>query len=80
MAFRAPRSLSSVRPATVKDNGIFATASNAARAPGVGGPAELKALLAPYPPCWPVSPRVGNVKKNDPNLIEPIATSFPNSI
>jgi len=22
--------------------------------------------------CWPVSPRVGNVKNNDPDLIEPI--------
>jgi putative SOS response-associated peptidase YedK len=39
--------------------------------------AELKALLAPYPSddmiCWPVSARVGNVKNNDPSLIEPIA-------
>jgi putative SOS response-associated peptidase YedK len=38
---------------------------------------ELKALLAPYPTeemtCWPVSVRVGNVKNNDPSLIEPIA-------
>ena len=37
---------------------------------------HLKALLAPYPSddmiCWPVSPRVGNVKNNDPGLIEPI--------
>jgi putative SOS response-associated peptidase YedK len=37
----------------------------------------LKALLAPYPYddmiAWPVSPRVGNVKNNDPGLIEPIA-------
>jgi putative SOS response-associated peptidase YedK len=37
---------------------------------------HLKALLAPYPAddmiCWPVSPRVGNVKNNDPSLIEPI--------
>jgi putative SOS response-associated peptidase YedK len=36
----------------------------------------LKALLAPYPSeemvCWPVSPRVGNVKNNDPDLVEPI--------
>jgi hypothetical protein len=23
--------------------------------------------------AWPVSPRVGNVKNNDPGLIEPIA-------
>jgi putative SOS response-associated peptidase YedK len=32
-------------------------------------PRELKALLAPYPAegmvCWPISPRVGNVKNND---------------
>jgi putative SOS response-associated peptidase YedK len=39
--------------------------------------AQLKALLAPSPSeeltCWPVSPRVGNVKNNDPSLIEPIA-------
>jgi putative SOS response-associated peptidase YedK len=38
---------------------------------------ELKALLAPYPSdwmtCWPVSVRVGNVKNNDPSLIEPVA-------
>src|SRR5882757_982281 len=31
---------------------------------------QLKTLLAPYPSdemtCWPVSPRVGNVKNNDP--------------
>jgi putative SOS response-associated peptidase YedK len=34
---------------------------------------QLKAMLAPYPSeemtCWPV----GNVKNNDPSLIEPIA-------
>src|ERR1700736_5587661 len=39
-------------------------------------PAQLKAVLAPYPSeeltCWPVSPRVGNVKNNDPSLIEAI--------
>ena len=38
---------------------------------------QLKAMLAPYPSegmtCWPVSPRVGNVKNNDPSLIEPIS-------
>ena len=38
---------------------------------------HLKALLAPYPSddmmCWPVSARVGNVKNNDPSLIEPLA-------
>jgi putative SOS response-associated peptidase YedK len=37
---------------------------------------QLKALLAPYPSeemtCWPVSMQVGNVKNNDPSLIEPI--------
>jgi putative SOS response-associated peptidase YedK len=37
----------------------------------------LKALLAPISSgemtCWPVSVRVGNVKNNDPSLIEPIA-------
>jgi putative SOS response-associated peptidase YedK len=40
---------------------------------------HLKALLAPYPAdemvCWPVSQRVGNVKNNDPSLIEPIAAA-----
>jgi putative SOS response-associated peptidase YedK len=38
---------------------------------------RLKELLAPYPAdqmtCWPVSARMGNVKNNDPSLIEPIA-------
>ena len=38
---------------------------------------RLKGLLAPYPAngmkCWPVSARVGNVKNNDPSLIEPIS-------
>jgi putative SOS response-associated peptidase YedK len=37
----------------------------------------LKALLVPCPAgemtMWPVSARVGNVKNNDPTLIEPIA-------
>jgi putative SOS response-associated peptidase YedK len=40
---------------------------------------HLKALLAPYPSdemiCWPVSARVGNVKNNDPSLIEPLAAA-----
>jgi putative SOS response-associated peptidase YedK len=40
-------------------------------------PPELKALLASYPAekmvAWRVSSRVGNVKNNDPSLIEPIA-------
>ena len=34
-------------------------------------------MLAPYPSAemirWPVGPRVGNVKNNDPSVIEPIA-------
>jgi len=38
---------------------------------------RLKAMLVPYPSekmvAWPVSTRVGNVKNNDPSLIEPIA-------
>ena len=43
------------------------------------GVPQLKALLAPYPSdemiCWPVSARVGNVKNNDPSLIEPVTPS-----
>jgi putative SOS response-associated peptidase YedK len=39
-------------------------------------PRQLKALLVPYSSkamiCWAVSARVGNVKNNDPSLIEPI--------
>ena len=42
-------------------------------------PKQLKALLAPYPAddmiCWPVSARVGNVKNNDPSLVDAIV--FP---
>jgi putative SOS response-associated peptidase YedK len=38
--------------------------------------AQVKARLTPYPSdgmiAWPVSPRVGNVKNNDPSLIEPV--------
>ncbi len=41
------------------------------------GPDRLKGLLASYPAndmvVWPVDRRVGNVKNNDPSLIEPIA-------
>jgi putative SOS response-associated peptidase YedK len=37
-------------------------------------PGQLKTLLAPYSSeamtCWPISVRVGNVKNNDPSLIE----------
>jgi putative SOS response-associated peptidase YedK len=33
----------------------------------------------PYPSegmiCWPVSPRVGNVRNNDSSLIEPVAAA-----
>jgi putative SOS response-associated peptidase YedK len=40
-------------------------------------PDRLKALLVPYPAddmvIWPVDQRVGNVKNNDPSLIEPVA-------
>jgi putative SOS response-associated peptidase YedK len=40
---------------------------------------QLKALLAPYPSdemiCWPVNTRVGNVRNNDPSLIEPVAAA-----
>jgi putative SOS response-associated peptidase YedK len=40
-------------------------------------PARLKALLVPYPAddivMWPVDRRVGNVKNNDPSLVEPVA-------
>ena len=43
------------------------------------GERDLEALLAPYPSdgmvAWPVSTRVGNVKNNDPSLIEPVATA-----
>jgi putative SOS response-associated peptidase YedK len=39
-------------------------------------PNQLKRLLVPYPAndmiIWPVDRRVGNVKNNDPSLIEPI--------
>ena len=39
----------------------------------------LKALLGPYPAdrmtMWPVDKRVGNVKNNDPSLIEPVSLS-----
>ena len=41
--------------------------------------ATLKGLLAPYPAermtLWPVDKRVGNVKNNDPSLIEPVSLS-----
>jgi putative SOS response-associated peptidase YedK len=39
------------------------------------GPETLQLMLAPYPAdrmtCWPVDKRVGNVKNNDPSLMEP---------
>jgi putative SOS response-associated peptidase YedK len=41
---------------------------------------RLKTLLGPYPTeemmCWPVSPRVGSVKNNDPSLIEPVTLAI----
>jgi putative SOS response-associated peptidase YedK len=46
---------------------------------GPADEAQLISLLAPYPShdmiCWPVSPRVGNVKNNDSSLIEPSAAA-----
>jgi putative SOS response-associated peptidase YedK len=42
-----------------------------------GEPSELQGLLRPYREdglvMWPVSRRVGNVKNNDPSLVEPLA-------
>ena len=42
---------------------------------------QVKALLGPYPSeelvAWPVSQRVGNVKNNDPSLIEPMVVNEP---
>jgi putative SOS response-associated peptidase YedK len=45
---------------------------------GAGRTAGTEGLVCPVPvggcmTCWPVSARVGNVKNNDPSLIEPIA-------
>jgi len=38
---------------------------------------DTERLLTPYPAeemkCWPVSARLGNVKNNDPSLVEPVA-------
>ena len=43
-------------------------------------PDRLKALLVPHPAddmvIWPVDRRVGNVRNNDPSLIEPIALAY----
>ena len=39
-------------------------------------PDQLKSMLVPYADAmvaWPVSQRVGNVKNNDPSLIEPVS-------
>jgi putative SOS response-associated peptidase YedK len=36
-------------------------------AQGDAGPLPSDAMI-----CWPVSPRVGSVKNNDPGLVEPI--------
>jgi putative SOS response-associated peptidase YedK len=39
--------------------------------------AKVKAMLVPYPSdemiAWPVSQRVGNVRNNDPGLVEPLS-------
>jgi putative SOS response-associated peptidase YedK len=47
-------------------------------------PDRLKGLLASYPAnnmvIWPVDRRVGNVKNNDPPLIEPIALAEANRL
>ena len=43
----------------------------------LGDASSIEAMRVPFPSdemtCWPVSTRVGNVKNNDPSLIEPIA-------
>src|ERR1700723_296507 len=43
------------------------------------GPTQPKARRAPSPAdrmtCWPGSARVGNVKNNDPSLVEPVSLS-----
>jgi len=45
----------------------------------VDRPETLKTLLAPYPAgdmaMWPVDKRVGNVRNNDPTLIEPVPSA-----
>jgi hypothetical protein len=59
-------------------------ASIVSRRPALGeepaDPRQLKALLVPFPSagmtCWPVSPRVGSVKSNDPSLIEPVTLAI----
>jgi hypothetical protein len=47
---------------------------------GALGPAPAQSLARLYSSeemtCWPVSARVGNVKNNDPSLIEPIAVKI----
>jgi hypothetical protein len=44
--------------------------------PIIGDADALKTLLRPYSSegmiCWPVSARVGNIRNNEPSLIEPI--------
>jgi len=41
---------------------------------GVGSSSRtLNTYSAEEMTCWPLSPRVGNVKNNDPSLMEPIA-------
>jgi len=45
-------------------------------------PADVPSSKRCWPPnpsdemiCWPVSARVGNVKNDDPSLIQPLATT-----
>jgi putative SOS response-associated peptidase YedK len=44
-------------------------------------PAQLNAIFAPFPSglmtSWPVSERVGDVRTDDPSLIEPVAITQP---
>jgi putative SOS response-associated peptidase YedK len=66
----APRSTTACRSSCRRLNGPLWLGEDPA------GAEELKAVLRPYPAedmtTWPVSPRVGNVRNNDPSLIEPI--------
>jgi hypothetical protein len=57
-------------------------AANPSKNPlGLRARARMMASGYTYPSndmiCWPVSPRVGNVRNNDPSLIEPIVFRSP---
>jgi hypothetical protein len=58
------------------NSGSRSARSNRERKSGIGVLGSRKALLKPYPAeglaMWPVDKRVGNVKNNDPSLIEPV--------